>query len=139
MEIERKYIIDESNRRIAVQIDINTFEKIEHVLEDYALVRLMQEAEDGDDDLDSDPEAQPNSVIFFGQNDSVRDAEHPTHARHCWRDGADCQSAIPGRSASSQLGLLYSPPALARTASSTCSGVSSGAQRVMKRMAKLRR
>lgn len=54
MEIERKYIIDERNRRIAVQIDINTFEKIEHVLEDYALVQLMQEAEEGDDVLDYD-------------------------------------------------------------------------------------
>lgn len=54
MNIERKYIIDERNRRIAVQIDIKTFERIEHVLEDYALVQLMNEAGEGDDALDFD-------------------------------------------------------------------------------------
>jgi hypothetical protein len=42
-------------------------------------------------------------------------------------DGADCQSAIPGRSAASHWALIYSPPALARTASSTWPGVSTGA------------
>lgn len=43
--IERKYIIDEENRKVAVQLDIETFEKIEEVLENYALVQLMKENE----------------------------------------------------------------------------------------------
>jgi predicted esterase YcpF (UPF0227 family) len=38
--------VDEHNRRIAVQIDIEAFEKIEEILENYALVQLMKENED---------------------------------------------------------------------------------------------
>jgi len=41
--IDRQYIVDEHNRRIAVQISIETFEKLEEVLENYALVKLMEE------------------------------------------------------------------------------------------------
>jgi hypothetical protein len=41
MELNRQYIVDEANRKVAVQLDIATFEKIEHVLENYALVQLM--------------------------------------------------------------------------------------------------
>lgn len=43
--IPRQYIIDEQNRRIAVQIPIQTFEKLEEILENYALVQLMEENE----------------------------------------------------------------------------------------------
>jgi hypothetical protein len=41
MELKRQYIVDEDNHKVAVQLDIDTFEKIENVLEDYALVQLM--------------------------------------------------------------------------------------------------
>ena len=41
--IDKKYIVDEQNRRIAVQIPIETFEKLEEILENYALVQLMEE------------------------------------------------------------------------------------------------
>lgn len=44
MEVLNKaYIVDEENRRVAVQIDIKTFNKIEEVLEDYGLARLIEE------------------------------------------------------------------------------------------------
>ncbi len=43
---KKQYIVDEQNRRVAVQIDIETFEKIEDLLEDYALYELMQQASD---------------------------------------------------------------------------------------------
>jgi len=43
--IDRQYIVDEQNRRIAVQIPIETFEKLEEILENYALVQLMKENE----------------------------------------------------------------------------------------------
>ena len=43
--IDKQYIVDEQNRRIAVQIPIETFEKIEEILENYALVQLMEENE----------------------------------------------------------------------------------------------
>ena|ERR1051325_11119853 len=45
-EIKRTYIIDEQNRKLAVQIDIDTFNKIEELLENYALVQLMEEPAD---------------------------------------------------------------------------------------------
>ncbi len=43
--INKQYIVDEQNKKIAVQIPIGTFEKIEEVLENYALVQLMKDNE----------------------------------------------------------------------------------------------
>ena len=48
--IDRRYIVDENNKKVAVQIPIETFEKMEELLEDYALVELMKENE-GEDTL----------------------------------------------------------------------------------------
>ena len=45
MELRRQYIVDEDNQKVAVQLDIATFEKIENVLENYALVHLMNDDE----------------------------------------------------------------------------------------------
>lgn len=44
-DIPRKYIVDERNNKVAVQLDIATFEKIEETLENYALVQLMKQNE----------------------------------------------------------------------------------------------
>jgi hypothetical protein len=41
MEFKRQYIVNEDSQRVAVQLDINTFEKIEDILENYALVHLV--------------------------------------------------------------------------------------------------
>ena len=41
--IKKKYVTDEDNNVIAVQMDIETFKKIERVLEDYALGKLIEE------------------------------------------------------------------------------------------------
>ncbi len=41
--IKKKYIIDENNEKVAVQIDIETYQKMEDLLENYALVQLMKE------------------------------------------------------------------------------------------------
>lgn len=43
--IKRKYIVDENNNRVAVQLDIDTFNKMEELLENYGLVQLMREKE----------------------------------------------------------------------------------------------
>ncbi len=43
--IRKQYIIDEQNKKIAVQIPIKTFQNIEEILENYALVQLMKENE----------------------------------------------------------------------------------------------
>jgi len=44
--ITKQYIVNEKNQKVAVQIDIKTFEQIEEILENYALVQLMKENED---------------------------------------------------------------------------------------------
>lgn len=49
--IKKKYIVDEHNHKIGVQLDIHTYEKIEEILENYALVQLMKENE-GEETLD---------------------------------------------------------------------------------------
>lgn len=45
-ELKKAYIVDEENRRIAVQLDIETFNRIEEIIEDYALARLVEEHSD---------------------------------------------------------------------------------------------
>ena len=46
MEIRRRYVVDDENRKVAVQLDIETFEKIEEILENYGLVQLMSDEEE---------------------------------------------------------------------------------------------
>ena len=46
LTIKKKYIVDEQNHKVAVQLDIDTYEKIEEVLENYALSKFMEEDED---------------------------------------------------------------------------------------------
>ncbi len=43
LELNKKYIVDEQQKKIAVQLDIQTFQKIESVLEDYALGQYIEE------------------------------------------------------------------------------------------------
>lgn len=53
LNIKKKFVTNEKNKKIAVQVDIKTFEKIEETLENYGLAELMQETS-GDDSLDID-------------------------------------------------------------------------------------
>lgn len=46
--IKKKYIVDENNKRVAVQVDIDTFNKMEELLENYGLVKLMKEEENNE-------------------------------------------------------------------------------------------
>jgi len=41
--IKKKYIVDENQKTIAVQIDIQDFNEIQKILEDYGLGKLMEE------------------------------------------------------------------------------------------------
>jgi len=43
--ISKQYIVDEQDKKIAVQIPVETFERIEEILENYALFQLMKENE----------------------------------------------------------------------------------------------
>ncbi len=42
LEIKKKYIVNEEDERIAVQLDIKTFEHIEKLLEDYVVGAYIQ-------------------------------------------------------------------------------------------------
>jgi RelB Antitoxin alpha helical domain len=46
LEITKNYVMDENQQPIAVQISIADFEKIEEILENYGLIKLMAESED---------------------------------------------------------------------------------------------
>ena len=46
MQLQPNYIVDSHNQKIAVQLDIKTYEKITDALEDYALFRFMDENRD---------------------------------------------------------------------------------------------
>jgi hypothetical protein len=43
LQINKVYVTDENKHPIAVQLDIRTFEKIEMLLEDYALGQFISE------------------------------------------------------------------------------------------------
>ncbi|HUX59833.1 MAG TPA: hypothetical protein VMV32_00865 [Ignavibacteriaceae bacterium] len=49
--IKKRYITNEKNRKIGVQLDISTYLKIEEVLENYGLVQLMK-GNEGKETLD---------------------------------------------------------------------------------------
>jgi len=44
--VKRKYIVDEKNRKVAVQLDIKTFNQIEEIMENFALYKLINENKD---------------------------------------------------------------------------------------------
>jgi len=51
LEIKKQFIVNEKNQKVAVQIDIDIFEKIEDLLENYVLAQKMKEVAD-DESLD---------------------------------------------------------------------------------------
>jgi hypothetical protein len=51
INIRKRFIVDENNNKIAVQLDLDTFEKIEAILEKYC---LKKEIEESKDDIQSD-------------------------------------------------------------------------------------
>ena len=48
LNIRKRYIVDENNNKIAVQLDLDTFEKIEEILENHC---LREELENQKDDI----------------------------------------------------------------------------------------
>jgi len=43
LEIKKTYVTDSKRRPVAVQVDIETFERMEQLLEDYALGQFIEE------------------------------------------------------------------------------------------------
>lgn len=56
MRLSPNYIVDSENKQIAVQIDIDTYHKIEETLENYALAKFIDE--DTDEETLSTDEAK---------------------------------------------------------------------------------
>ena len=48
LEIHKRIVLDEDQRPFAVQIPIKEFERLEEVLENYGLSKLMDEVKDED-------------------------------------------------------------------------------------------
>ena len=46
--IRRQYVVDENNRRTAVQLDLETFAALEKFVEDHGLAQYIAEAEEDD-------------------------------------------------------------------------------------------
>lgn len=44
LALNEKYIVNRQQKKVAVQLDIKTFKKLEEVLEDYALGQYMEDA-----------------------------------------------------------------------------------------------
>jgi len=48
LDIKKEYVITDDNKKKAVLIDIETFERIEETLESYGLGKYMEEVKDED-------------------------------------------------------------------------------------------
>ncbi|MCY7278794.1 MAG: hypothetical protein LH702_34935 [Phormidesmis sp. CAN_BIN44] len=46
LDIQKHYVLDDNQRPVAVQIAIADFEQIEEILENYGLVKLMEDSDD---------------------------------------------------------------------------------------------
>ena len=46
LEITKNYVLDENQKPIAVQIPLDEFTKIEELLENFGLAKLMEETDD---------------------------------------------------------------------------------------------
>ena len=47
LQLKPNYVTDNGNKKIAVQLNLKTYERIEEVLENYALSHLMEDANEG--------------------------------------------------------------------------------------------
>jgi hypothetical protein len=66
--IHKNYVLDENQQPIAVQIPIAEFERVEGIIEDFGLARLMEEAEDEDNERLSKDEALKYYQAQKGKN-----------------------------------------------------------------------
>jgi RelB Antitoxin alpha helical domain len=48
LDIHKQYVMDENQQPLAVQIPVAVFDQIEEILENFGLVKLMAEVEDGE-------------------------------------------------------------------------------------------
>ena len=48
LKIRKRYLTDDKNKPVAVLVDIKTFEKMEQLLEDFALAQFIKENDPAD-------------------------------------------------------------------------------------------
>jgi hypothetical protein len=48
LELHKNYVLDENQQAIAVQVPIAEFERIEEILENYGLAKLMEAPDDNE-------------------------------------------------------------------------------------------
>jgi hypothetical protein len=70
LDIKKTYVTDSRKRPIAVQVDIQTFEKMEQLLEDYALAQYINENNPEDTMSVADAKAFYASPITFTSRSS---------------------------------------------------------------------
>lgn len=63
--IQKRYVVNEENQPVAVQLDLPTFEKLERIIEDHALGQYMLE-EDDDEGLELEA-----ARAYYGQLDKA--------------------------------------------------------------------
>lgn len=66
LEVHKNYVLDENEQPVAVQIPIAEFERIEEILENFGLAKLMEET-DNDERLSGD-EAKKYYESLKGNN-----------------------------------------------------------------------
>ena len=67
-EIHKNYVLNENQQLIAVQIPIAEFERIEEIIEDFGLARLMEETQNEDNERLSKDEALKYYKALKGNN-----------------------------------------------------------------------
>jgi hypothetical protein len=48
LEIQKQYVLDKQKRNLAIQIPIAVFHQIEEILENFGLIKLMEEVENNE-------------------------------------------------------------------------------------------
>lgn len=92
LEIHKNYILDENQRPIAVQVPIAEFERIEEILENVCLAKLIEETEDEEDDRLSKPEALKYYQEYPFAKELIADTEG--HVRKVVIDFSDYQRLL---------------------------------------------
>jgi hypothetical protein len=67
LQINKVYVTDNNMHPIAVQLDIKTFEKIEEILEDYALGKFIDENDPNDTLSVADAKTYYNKLTGSGK------------------------------------------------------------------------
>jgi hypothetical protein len=72
-QLNPNYVTDRGNKKVAVQLNIKTYEKIEEILENYGLYHLME------DESDSELLKVNEAKVYYTELERKNNISH-----HCW-------------------------------------------------------